>query len=132
MTEPTDLTDLVKRYLDLWQDQWAAMATDPQTAEALARFQALIGEQQAALAPFLAALGGGWAGPDAQTAGPRDRPATDTPSGAAATPGPSGNGLVRLDQLDRRLAAVEARLARLEAGAGVAAEPGPAIGEPDV
>lgn len=58
MADPTDLSDLAKRYLDLWQDQWAAMATDPATAEALARFQTIIGEQQAALAPFLAGLGG--------------------------------------------------------------------------
>ena len=41
MTEPPDSHDLAKRFLDLWQDQVTAMATDPDLADGLRRWQAL-------------------------------------------------------------------------------------------
>lgn len=36
MPKAPDLEELARRYLDLWQDQMAAVAADPMVAEALA------------------------------------------------------------------------------------------------
>ena len=93
MAEPPDLASLAKRYLDLWQEQLIAMAADPELAESLARLLAGL-------------MPPGWAGTvSGEPAG--------TPAPAAA-PGERGD---QLDELLRRLAAVEERVAALEAGA---------------
>jgi hypothetical protein len=116
MAEPPDIDELARRYLDLWQDQWSAMMTDPNTAEAMTRFFELMREQMpGAASPFGAFAPGAKKereddDPGASAAGQRPGPAGAAPPGAA----PDG-GAERVDELNRRLAAVEERLARLEA-----------------
>jgi hypothetical protein len=86
MTEADHTADLARRFIDLWQQQVAAMAGDPALVEMALRF----------MAPFAAGAGGERA--------PRAAP-------AAAAP---GDVLARLDELARRLAVCEERLAALE------------------
>jgi hypothetical protein len=143
MLDPPDYDDLARRYLDLWQEQWAAMAADPRTAELLTQLYSLVGQQMSAFAPFLqgfSAFGPG-PGPAADSSGAADEikkhredhdaarsapersvrrgepPSRATPSGAA--PDDRADGV---DELTRRLAVVEERLARIET---VAAAPRP-------
>ncbi|WP_437366128.1 hypothetical protein [Inquilinus limosus] len=91
--------DLARRFLDLWQEHWTATLTDPETLRGWA----------ALFDPARIAAGfGGLAGDDA----PR-------PPAAAAASGRRGG---ELDERDRRIAALEERVARLEAAvAGTAA-----------
>jgi hypothetical protein len=42
--EPPAMEDLAKRYLDLWQDQWAAVCADPTVADSLARTMTAFGQ----------------------------------------------------------------------------------------
>jgi hypothetical protein len=107
----TDLEALARRYLDLWQEQVAAMATDPKVAEAVATGVALMNQGAATFAQAVnlktAAKPGGK---------PDERDPAGSPSVAAAPDDPRLDG----DQLARRLAAVEERLAALEAALGAA------------
>ena len=98
MAAPPDLASLAKRYVDLWQDQLIAMAADPDLAGAFAR---VVGE----LTPL--------AWPPGSADG-RDVPA---PARAAAAAAASRHRSDDLDKLARRVAALEERLAALEAGA---------------
>ena len=41
MTSPPDPHDLARRFLDLWQDQVQAIATDPELADSVRRWTAL-------------------------------------------------------------------------------------------
>jgi len=50
--EIPDLETLARRYLDLWQDQWAAWAADPEMAENLSRLFQLTGQAFASMMPF--------------------------------------------------------------------------------
>lgn len=50
MSDAPDLEALARRYLDLWQDQMAAMAADPAMMEALSRTFALMTQGAAAFA----------------------------------------------------------------------------------
>ncbi|MEM6903364.1 MAG: hypothetical protein AAF556_09035 [Pseudomonadota bacterium] len=58
MTKETDpnsapeFDELARQYLDLWQDQWTALATDPMVAEAMARGFQMMGPSAAAFANF--------------------------------------------------------------------------------
>jgi hypothetical protein len=88
-----DLASLAKRYVDLWQDQLIALAAHPELAEGLAR--------------MLAVFSSGWpSGREHDPAPPRAAPASATPDG----------GDIDLRELASRIAALEERLARLEAG----------------
>jgi hypothetical protein len=110
MAESPDLAALARRYIDLWQDQLTAMAADPALAESTARLlQALVPvgwppqqrPQDDDASIFSAATG--FAKPGSKT-GPKA-------AGAA-----SGQRDGRVDELTRRLAALEKRLAALETG----------------
>ena len=35
MSDPPEIEELARRYLDLWQEQWSAMASDPESAQAM-------------------------------------------------------------------------------------------------
>jgi hypothetical protein len=136
MADRAELEDLARRFLDLWQDQMSALADDPEYGEALSRLLAAMGVPSAD-AP---AAGRGW--PDAlaglmQAAGapaPGERKrggAADlaetsrgAAAGAEAAAVASGDGGPDLDLLLGRLAALEARVAQLEAGTG-GARPAP-------
>lgn len=50
MPDAPDLEVLARRYLDLWQDQMAAMAGDPAVVEAMSRTFALMTQGAAAFA----------------------------------------------------------------------------------
>lgn len=97
MAEPPDLASLAKRYLDLWQEQLIAMAADPELADSMARLLAGLVPPGYRQWPAGAGLDAGAPGAAAAAAASRER----------------GD---RLDDLARRLAAVEGRLAALEAG----------------
>ncbi|HYE51283.1 MAG TPA: hypothetical protein VEB20_16920 [Azospirillaceae bacterium] len=51
--EPPSIEELARRYLDLWQDQWAAVSTDPEMADAMARLLQAMGQGAMMMAPFL-------------------------------------------------------------------------------
>jgi hypothetical protein len=99
MSQPPDIEALARRYLDLWQDQASALAGDAELAGQLGRWLTLM--QSGMAHAFQAAA--------AATA---SAPGTATPAAA------SGGGQPRLDEFARRLALLEERIARLEAGAG--------------
>ncbi|HET8728281.1 MAG TPA: hypothetical protein VFO41_12275 [Alphaproteobacteria bacterium] len=105
MAEPPDLDALARRYVELWQDQWTALATDPQAAESMTRLMTLFAQSAAPMASFLGAFAPAAYGPGHDT----------EPSGAASARPASDGGDGRLDEFARRLAAIEERLARLEA-----------------
>src|SRR5579859_2079325 len=48
MTKPPDLESLARRYVELWQDQVAAAAADPELTDALVRMMQLTGSGLAA------------------------------------------------------------------------------------
>src|SRR5690606_24629139 len=100
--EPPDLDTLSRRCFDLWQRQITALASDPEIAEMAARFYALVGAPLAAMAGTAK-----WDGND----GTAD-PAAGSPA-AFAPPRGDDDALAELAQ---RVAALEERLARLEAG----------------
>ncbi len=50
MSDPPELDDLARRYMDLWQDQLAGLATDDEVAEVMARTLELMTTGAAALA----------------------------------------------------------------------------------
>jgi hypothetical protein len=85
MAEPPPLDELARRLLDLWQQQLSAWATDPQLARHM----------------------GAWLEAWSKSGGAAPR--WPAPAGAA----PDG-GHLDLERIERRLAAVERRLAELE------------------
>ena len=122
MTKPPDLDALARQYLDLWQDQLAGMAQDPEVTEMMARTVELMNTNMAAFTLFAqSALGTATGRPDSTKGNGHDTPASQrrTP---AATAGPkaaaaaSGDPNLDVDELLRRIAALEKRLAALEAG----------------
>ena len=98
MSQPPDIEALARRYLDLWQDQASALAGDAELARQLGRWLTLM---QSGMAHAFQA-----AAPTTSAPGPQ------TPAAA------SDGGQPRLDELAGRLALLEERIARLEAGAG--------------
>ncbi|HSR71393.1 MAG TPA: hypothetical protein VLL72_03330 [Kiloniellales bacterium] len=137
MSEPADLDELARRYLDLWQDQMSALATDEDFARMLQQLMTSMGlaaaTSPAALAAWPAMMAGLTPGSPAEPNadgqsrdrsetrtrdGGRDGGARPSASGAAAAAASSDGGLARLDELAERLAGLEQRLAALEAGAG--------------
>jgi hypothetical protein len=132
MADTPDFAALAREYLDLWEDQLAAMAADPTLARQSARFFETMGgaeaaanpmanpmatAQMAAMAQQFMTLAGLAAGGNTS-----DGPTTSTPPnpapGAAPAAAASGDGAQQLAELTGRLAALEERLDRLEAGGG--------------
>ena len=140
MTEKPDTPDfaaLAREYLDLWEDQLAAMAGDTALAEQSARFfQAMGGTdtaanpmanpmanpaataQMAAMAQQFMTLAGLAAGGKVNDGDPANNPALSNAARPAAPAAASGDGAQQLAELSSRLAALEERLDRLEAGSG--------------
>jgi ubiquinone biosynthesis protein UbiJ len=101
MSEPPNLEALARRYLDLWQDQATALAGDAELARQIAQW----------LSMMQAGMVHGFQSPNTAN------PAPETSTGAASAAAASGGGQPGMDELARRLAALEKRLDRLEAGA---------------
>lgn len=133
MAEQADLDELARRYLDLWQDQMTALAGDKEFAETVQRLMTTMGMSATAGPEFWRAWPATMAGLQAteQTQGASDDQSRETgpraPTGsaegsaagtAARTAAPaaaSDGGEPGLDQFARRLAALEQRIAALEA-----------------
>jgi hypothetical protein len=111
MAETPDLESLARRYLDLWEAQLSALAGDPALAEQMSCFIAAMGSAGLAAAAAWSATHGdnkpSAAEPDS-TAGA---------SGAAPVHAASGDRDRRVDELTRRLAALEERIVALEPAA---------------
>jgi len=147
MPKPPDLEALARRYVELWQDQIAATAADPELTEGLARMMQLVGGGLSAQAVFWQGLWPDLAARAAATMTPAPKapaPATPDPGptatradddtwarpaepaaptqtpGPAAAAGASDERGVDVAQLQARLALLEERLASLEGGAGAA------------
>ena len=112
MTEPPDMTELAKRYLDLWQEHLTLTASDPVMIDAFSR---IMQAMPTLFHPGALTPGGsfGWpqnpehgSGPDQQT----DQTQTRTAAAAAA----SGDGAGVYELLNRRLARIEERITDLE------------------
>ncbi len=103
MSDPPDLDDLARRYLDLWQDQLAGLADDDEVAEVMARTLELMTTGAAALAQNARAL-------DEDRAHPED--------GTQAAPPARGGADPDLAELAGRVGSLEERIAALEAGIG--------------
>ncbi|WP_232314986.1 hypothetical protein [Oceanibaculum pacificum] len=106
MTDRDDDQDLAERFLDLWQDQINALATDPELARSLQPMLHLWAETMNAMS-----RGGVPPMPFPFMAG-----ATHATGPAPTEPASDGRG-GNLDELRDRIAVLEERLAALEAGA---------------
>jgi hypothetical protein len=128
--ETADAAELADRFLDLWQDQLAAVATDPDLAETVARLwsQWLVGPAAAWRTPMTDAPAKPAARAPRQRAAD-GRPPESQPEPRAETPGAApaaaasrdhgpdvGDLLARIGTLEKRLAALE-RPPRIRRGA---------------
>ena len=127
MSEQAELDELARRYLDLWQDQMTALAGDREFAEALQQLMTTMsvpgsvpGSAPGHAAPeFWRAWTAMMTGqqPSQQTeVSADDGTGGHAPGPPATATSPDGGGL-DLDLLTRRIAALEERIAALEAGA---------------
>jgi hypothetical protein len=129
--EAPRVEDLARRIMDLWQEQMAAIAADPELMRQMARMmaaspfpammQGIVAGMVAATRPEMAQAGLGgsnpyewWKGADGRTKQPdQASPAAQTGAApAAAASEPRGGDL---DELRRHLAGLEARLKELGA-----------------
>src|SRR5215470_774783 len=121
MTDVPDLDGLARRYLDLWEEQAIAWAGDATLADSLRLWLGFAG-----MGPVGATRtgpggeGDSWHGRGNHIGGPR-QPEPGAAARSAPAAGASGNGDDDMARLTRRLAALERRLARLEAGVPPAA-----------
>ena len=99
MFEQTDIESLARRFLDLWQEQLAAMATDPEFANSAERFMSAFDPGR---------RGGATGDPSADP---------DDAAGTAAASTAYGTRDDELRRLERRVAALEERLAAFEGAA---------------
>jgi hypothetical protein len=104
MTDQPDLQRLAARYLDLWQEQVARMATDPALPDLMAKSYGMIKERWDEAAQHF------------QRGGDDKQP--NSAPGSKASAVPSGDPGDQLAVLLERLAAVEDRLGKLEQAAG--------------
>lgn len=134
--EPPAMEDLARRYLDLWQDQWAAVCADPSVADSLARTMTAFGQtaltingmleqtlgSAAAVNPWADMMKSLWPmAAAAKGAGSHDerQDKAGTAGAQAAAPGAaplrsaSGDGDGDIAELAGRIAALERELAAL-------------------
>ena len=99
---------LARRYLDLWQSQLSGLSADPALTEQIARLFA------AANAQVASAIQAAQAGTHATSAAARSADPGPAP-GATPSAAASQHGADDLGELRKRVAALEARIAELEA-----------------
>ena len=97
---------LARRYLDLWQSQLSGLSADPALTEQIAR---LFAAANAQVASAIQAAQAGAHAASAAASSPGSAPGAASPSAA------SQHGADDLGELRKRLAALEARIAELEA-----------------
>ena len=115
MTEPPEIEELAKRYLDLWQDHVSGLSNDPEWMAAMTRLFSSFSTMQTADAAakpdfdaFNAWLGGTFGDSQSEAAATGPAASTDSPA----------DGGHDIHELERRVAALEKRLAKLEPGDG--------------
>jgi hypothetical protein len=121
MTDAPDLEQLARRYMDLWQDQMAAMVNDPKLADSMAQAYRLVTTSAAAITQ---ATGIKTRSGEAHESDKDNAPSTGTAPPAVPSGVPGDDASV----LARRVAELEERVARLEAalaGTGGASAPKP-------
>lgn len=128
MTDGPDIEQLARRYLDLWQDQAAALVNDPELAGAIGQAYAMASK---GLAACVATVGsgspnkkGGANSTDDRAAAP-SKPST-TASWSASVAAASGEPSDDSSDLATRVAALEERVHRLEAALGTSGGGDPA------
>ena len=99
--DPADFDRLARRYLDLWQSQLAGLASDQALTEQIARLFAAANTQVASAIEM------------AQGARHAASPPS-TPPGTPAAAASPGNGADDVDELRKRVEALEVRIAELE------------------
>ena len=97
---------LARRYLDLWQSQLSGLSADPALTEQIAR---LFAAANAQVASAIQAAQAGTHATSAAASSPGSAPGAASPSAA------SQHGADDLGELRKRMAALEARIAELEA-----------------
>jgi hypothetical protein len=112
-----DPEELARKTLDLWQDQLAALAGDPEAGAAMARLFSFAALGPAAVMRAFAEAAGGSLEPNERAGGGQERGGAKA-AGAEAAAAPSQPGHDRLARLERRLDELERRLAELEGSAG--------------
>ena len=129
MNDQPDFSALAREYLDLWEDQLTAMAADPALAEQGARLFETMGQLGNQVSPlagaqmtammqqFMALAGAMGEGTSRHATATPKQPKTGPTAGSAPAAAAPDDGDQQLDELTRRLAALEERLARLESGA---------------
>tara|TARA_R110002110_G_scaffold36666_3_gene122065 strand:+ start:6307 stop:6738 length:432 start_codon:yes stop_codon:yes gene_type:complete len=125
MADTPDPQELARRYLDLWQQHLTQAATDPELAAAMAKFWQNLpaGMTPAGMTPAGMTPGvPGWPPIAADTGGSGDddgKPAQAATSGPASGSAPAAaspdGGSDVLDELLKRMAALEERLDALDA-----------------
>ena len=115
MTEPPEIEELAKRYLDLWQDHVSGLSNNPEWMAAMTRlFSSFSTIQKADAAAkqdfdaFNTWLGGTFGNSQSEAAASGPAASTDSPA----------DGGYDIHELERRVAALEKRLAKLEPGDG--------------
>jgi hypothetical protein len=115
MTDAPDIEQLARRYLDLWQDQAAAMVNDPALAETIGQTYALMSKGAAA---FFAAgspeKSNREEGADSKDVRSAENTKVSSP-GAASSATLSGGSSLDSADLATRVADLEERVLRLEA-----------------
>jgi hypothetical protein len=128
--EPPKVEDLARRIMDLWQEQMAAIAADPDLMRQMARMmaaspfpammQGIVAGMMAATRPEAAqsGLGGAnpyewWKGAHGEDKRPDQHAPAPAPAGAAPAAAASEPGSGDLAELRRHLAGLEARLREL-------------------
>lgn len=114
------MESLARRFLDLWEDQLAAMAADPDQAEALSRMIALSGPAAGGFPQSMNdAMRIFQQGFTQNSDHSQTQPSSQAPPGPAGTAPAapaSGGGGDELGELTARISALEKRIADLESG----------------
>jgi hypothetical protein len=129
MSDKPDLQQLAARYLDLWQEQMASLSSDPAVTTLMAQSYALARRHWQEAADHINK------GSGAQNAGPGDAANADfsadfRPSGTKTTAVSPDGASDQPDLVLHRLAALEERVAQLEARLAKRSRTAPADRQP--